>query len=164
MKTAPTSPEPTQGEPHPAVRLAEIVCALLAAIAGPAWLWRFLPSGRAFWAHMHRMGQDFAALMHRLATNPLTPQVAPAILHSRRRRSPRTAELRPRHASNPRRARAAVRRARRGAVARPPVEHAPVAVLRRLYIRARIALRRRRWRNWRMSATTHHALFVTILQ
>ncbi len=105
MTNAITSPEPTQGEPHPAVRLAEAVCALIAAIAGPSWFWRFLPGGRAFWPQMHRMGQDFAALMHRLAAAPPAPPVTPANHPPRRRRSARTGEIRPPHTASPRKPR-----------------------------------------------------------
>ncbi len=75
MNNAPTSPEPTQGEPHPALRLAEAVCALLAAIAGPPWFWRFLPGGRALREGLQRLSRDFAALMHRIATAPPAPQI-----------------------------------------------------------------------------------------
>ncbi len=121
MSTAPTSPQPRPGEPHPAVRLAEVVCALLAAIAGPSWLWRFLPGGRAFWAQMQQRGHDFAALMHRLAAGipPETPAPhdtstprAPRLTIARRpdsaRRSatarPRRAQTAPAHAATPLRA------------------------------------------------------------
>ena len=98
MNSAPPSPELCPGEPHPAVRLAEAVCALIAAIAGPSWFWRFLPGGRAFWAQMHRMGQDFAALMHRLAAAPPLVQAAPISTLPRRRQSARTGKARPRRA------------------------------------------------------------------
>ncbi len=74
MTSAITSPELPHGEPHPALRLAEAVCALIAAIVGPSWLWCFLPGGRALRASMDQLARDFTALMQRIAATPLPPQ------------------------------------------------------------------------------------------
>ncbi len=146
MNSAITSPELTQGEPHPAVRLAELVCALIAAIAGPSWFWRFLPGGRAFWAQMHRMGQDFAALMHRLAAVPPAPPIAitPSMpAPKRRRHSQPTGELRPRHPRRAPRASTKAQTAPRPSAARPwlALTHIPANVAPAI-----ITLRERRTR------------------
>ncbi len=163
MKTAPTSPEPTQGEPHPAVRLAEAVCALLAAIAGPSWFWRFLPGGRAFWEQMHRMGQDFAALMHRLAALPPSPAlIQQPALPPRHRSRARSGEVRPRQSTRqPRTVRAATAMTPRR---RPPSPFAPRAhMLPRPRIPPnRIAMHKRRSPNNRLAQSQICALFVSI--
>ena len=168
MTTASTSPEPTQGEPHPAVRLAELVCALIAAIAGPSWFWRFLPGGRAFWAQMHRMGQDFAALMQRLAATPppafpLIPlPLIPATTAPPRRHRARTGEPRPRRAPatrQPRRKPAAI--APRTRAPRPACAHpTPPARLHQPFLD--LALRERRRRNPLLIAAPTHACIVAM--
>ncbi len=110
MNTPPPSPEPTQGEPHPAVRLAEIVGLIVTAICGGRWsLWRLLPGGRAFRAQMQALSRDFTALMHRLAaglpapTHKPTPepprQSAPRSPASQRPKSVRAPTARPRRPS-----------------------------------------------------------------
>ncbi len=124
MATASTSPELPQGEPHPAVRLAEAICALIAAIAGPSWFWRFLPGGRAFWEGMHQLSRDFAALMHRLAAAPPTPP-APVGLAPKRRRSTRTGEVRPRHGVRRRPRSIPTAPTPRMRAARPAPDHTP---------------------------------------
>ncbi len=74
-------PEPTQGEPHPAVRLAELVALIVTALCGGGWsLWRFLPGARAFRAQMQQMSRDFTALMHRLASLPPQPLIAQPLI------------------------------------------------------------------------------------
>ncbi len=111
MNIRPTPPELRPGEPHPAVRLAEAVCALIATIAGPSWFWRFLPGGRALWAGLHQLGQDFAALMLRIAAAPaglpapitIAPITnAPIGATRRQRQRVRTGEVRPRRTRQPR--------------------------------------------------------------
>ncbi len=125
MTSATTSPERPHGEPHPAIRLAEAVCALIAAIAGPAWFWRFLPGGRALWASLHQLGQDFAALMQRLATAPALPVIdAPA-----RRQAAPTGEVRPRRAGGARQPRRGTR-ALRAAISTKPQRRPVCAPLR----------------------------------
>ncbi|MCX7380893.1 MAG: hypothetical protein NT133_05605 [Alphaproteobacteria bacterium] len=173
MNIATTSPEPNQAEPHPALRLAEAVCALLAAIAGPSWLWRFLPGGRAMWEHLQHLSRDFVALMHRIATAPpappiiATPDTAPA---SRHPRTPK-GEVRPRrfmHARQPRSATIAVSGAilpaRRPAPMHPPTRHTPVRarIARARFAHVSIALRERRRRNGLVEAWETCALFVSI--
>ncbi len=66
-----SSPGPTPPDAHPALLLAECVAALLAAVLGPAWLWGLFPGGRAAARRLHAMGEEFVALMRRLATAPL---------------------------------------------------------------------------------------------
>ncbi len=167
MNSAITSPEPNQGEPHPAVRLAEAVCALIAAIAGPSWFWRFLPGGRAFWAQMHRMGQDFAALMHRLAAAPPAPPIIALRPPKRSRQSQRTAELRPRHAPRaprPRRASVPTRPAPRPRSARPIPTHAPIPADIGQVAQFIMTLRERRRQKGLRVTPPNHALFITIQQ
>ena len=159
MATATTSPEPTQGEPHPAVRLAEVVCALIAAIVGPSWFWRFLPGGRAFRASMEKLSRDFAALMQRLASLPPAPLPAPAqITATPRPRATRpAAKPRPRRISAPRRARTPP------AVANRPRHiptHASIVVAPGAAPRVGIAIRKRRRRNGGFCACPKHALYV----
>ncbi len=128
MNSAITSPELRPGEPHPAVRLAEVVCALIAAIAGPSWFWRFLPGGRAMWEGLQKMSRDFAALMHRLASAPPAMVTAPAPIVTRapRRRSERTGEMRPRRAAGARPARSAAVTAPQPS--RTPATRPPIAI------------------------------------
>ncbi len=112
MTHATSSPELTHGEPHPAVRLAEVVCGLLAAITGTLGFWRFLPGGRALRASLEKLSNDFAALMHRLATAPPpVPHIA-APVTPRRARGKRAGDVRPHRAIG-------ARPARRTIVARP---------------------------------------------
>ena len=98
MNVVPTSPELPPGEPHPAVRLAELVCALIAAVCGPSWLWGLLPGGRAVRAQLQGLARDFAALMQRLAAAPpILPIItAPLIAPPRRRPRGPTGDLPPR--------------------------------------------------------------------
>ncbi len=80
MSIAPHTPAPNQDAAHPALRLAEAIGALLTALIGPSWFWRFLPGGRAFVAQMQRFGAEFAALMARIAAAPPAAEqpIAPA--------------------------------------------------------------------------------------
>ncbi len=116
MSNPTTSPEPTQGEPHPALRLAEAVAMLVAAIAGPSWFWCLFPAGRALRAQLQQMSRDFSALMQRLAAGHPTPAehlpAAPSPAVSR----PRA----PRPAADPRPKSACPRRSRRPQAARAP--------------------------------------------
>ncbi len=169
MNSATTSPEPTQGEPHPAVRLAELVCALIAAIAGPAWFWRFLPGGRAMWAGLHQLGQDFAALMHRLAALPPSPAPLAAtsvIAPPRPRPGKPTGELRRRRATiaRPRRAPRAEPPAPLPAAARPT--RACAAPVARITPPARssVDLRRRRRRSPGLSESRGRAYNISLSQ
>ena len=168
MTSAITSPGPPHGEPHPAIRLAEAVCALIAAIAGPSWFWRFLPGGRAMAASLHQLGQDFAALMQRLA---VAPPALPVIEAPVRRRVAPAAELRPRRATGagqPRRA----TRARRASITKSPMRRPAAAPLRRdraprasqIHTLAQpiATLHERRRQNPPRAAPHTHAQFVTL--
>ncbi len=159
MNNTPTSPELPQGEPHPAVRLAEAVCALIAAIAGPSWFWRFLPGGRAFWAGMHQLARDFSALMQRLAA---APPVLPVIAPPRRRRKVLTGEMRPRPVARTRRTRVAKARTRRPATARAPAYCPTSPAPRRPMARVTIALRKRRRRQTGRNESPSRAHIITI--
>lgn len=83
MSTSPPSPQPRPGEPHPAMRLAELVGLILAALGG-GWfgVWRFLPGGRAMWAQLQALARDFTRIMERIAMG-LPAQSAAASRSSR---------------------------------------------------------------------------------
>ncbi len=70
--------------PSPALRLAEAIAQLIAAICGGGWsLWRFFPGARALRAQLQQFARDFTALMTRIDAGLPTPEPRPAAPASR---------------------------------------------------------------------------------
>ena len=126
MTSAITSPDLPHGEPHPALRLAEAVCALIAAIVGPSWLWCFLPGGRALRASMDQLARDFTALMQRIAATPLAPAKP---IRPRHASSAPTGDVRPPRAIRPRQSHPLASTSR--PAHQPPTAHTIIALRER---------------------------------